>query len=139
MFEVRLSLRALHLSIIVACSLIASLSSIMKKVAGHNMNLNASYLREQYVLLCMTKCKEDIGGQFFVDPRIRWKTLGSSLSIHGLINLGGILLREKLHDHVRLRYINWGAKEHQQDSFSNCSKLRMSIGRVSIRSMRENE
>ena len=23
-------------------------------------------------------------------------------------------LREKLHDHVRLRYINWGAKERQQ-------------------------
>ena len=30
------------------CSLIASLSSIIKKVAGHNMNLNAKYLREQY-------------------------------------------------------------------------------------------
>ena len=51
-----------------ACSLIASLSSIMKKVAGHNMNLNAKYLREQYVLLCLTKCREDIEGNadFFI-------------------------------------------------------------------------
>ena len=54
---------ALHLFIIVACSLIASLPSIMKKIAGQNMNLNAKYLREQYVLLCMTKCREDIEGQ----------------------------------------------------------------------------
>ena len=27
----------------------------------------------------------------------------------------GNTLREKLHDPVRLRYINWGAKERQQD------------------------
>ena len=27
------------------------------------MNLNAKYLREQYVLLCMTKCREDVEGQ----------------------------------------------------------------------------
>ena len=44
--------------------------------------------------------------------QIRWKTLGSSLSIHGLINLGGV--REKLPRSVRLRYINQGAKERQQ-------------------------
>ena len=32
------------------------------------MNLNAKYLREQYVLLCMTKCREDIEGNadFFI-------------------------------------------------------------------------
>ena len=40
---------------------------------------------------------------------------GSSLLIHGLINLGGVL-REKLPRSVRLRYINWGAKERQQRS-----------------------
>ena len=38
--------------------------------------------------------------QFFVDPRID-KSWGNTL-------------REKLHDPVRLRYINWGAKERQQ-------------------------
>ena len=30
----------------------------------------------------------------------------------------GNTLREKLHDPVRLRYINWGAKERQQPSLS---------------------
>ena len=39
-------------------------------------------------------------GQFFVDPRID-KPWGNTL-------------REKLHDPVRLRYINWGTKERQQ-------------------------
>ena len=39
-------------------------------------------------------------GQFFVDPRID-KPWGNTL-------------REKLHDPVCLRYINWGAKERQQ-------------------------
>ena len=38
--------------------------------------------------------------EFFVDPRID-KPWGNTL-------------REKLHDPVRLRYINWGAKERQQ-------------------------
>ena len=41
-------------------------------------------------------------GQFFVDPRID-KPWGNTL-------------REKLHDLVRLRYINWGAKERQHPS-----------------------
>ena len=39
------------------------------------------------------------------------------LWFRGLINLGGNTLREKLHDPVRLRYINWGAKERQQPPF----------------------
>ena len=38
--------------------------------------------------------------KFIIDPRID-KPCGNTL-------------REKLHDPVRLRYINWGAKEHQQ-------------------------
>jgi len=37
------------------------------------MNLNAKYLREQYVLLCMTKCREDIEGQrWFLYKQSSW-------------------------------------------------------------------
>ena len=55
----------------------------MKKVAGHNMNLNAKYLREQYVLLCMTKCREDIEGQ-------RWFRMDFLEDEQGL-SMGGML------------------------------------------------
>jgi hypothetical protein len=46
--------------------------------------------------------------------KIRWKTLGSSLSIHGLINLGWNTLREKLPRSVRLRDVNWRFMKRQQ-------------------------
>jgi hypothetical protein len=35
----------------------------MMKLAGQNLNLNAKYLRKQYVLLCMIECRDDIKGQ----------------------------------------------------------------------------
>ena len=35
----------------------------MMKVAGQNLNLNAKYLWEQCVLLCMIECRDDIEGQ----------------------------------------------------------------------------
>jgi hypothetical protein len=60
-FEVCLSLRALNLFY---CGMFfnASLSSMMKG-AGQNLNLNAKFLREHYVLLLMIECRDNIEGQ----------------------------------------------------------------------------
>jgi hypothetical protein len=60
-FEVCLSFRALNFFY---CGMFfnASLSSMMK-VAGQNLNLNAKYLREQYVLLLMIERRDNIEGQ----------------------------------------------------------------------------
>ena len=48
------------------------------------MNLNAKYLREQYVLLCMTKCREDIEGNtdFFIS-KAPGRTRGRARFKHG--------------------------------------------------------
>ena len=52
------------------------------------MNLNAKYLREQYVLLCMTKCREDIEGATLIS--LKAKLLDLLEDEQGL-SLGGML------------------------------------------------
>ena len=54
------------------------------------MNLNAKYLREQYVLLCMTKCRENIEGQrWFLYKQSSWNLLEDEqgLSMGGMLAL----------------------------------------------------
>jgi hypothetical protein len=60
-FEVCLSLTTLNLFY---CGMFfnASLSSMMK-VASQNLNLNAKCLRENYVLLLMIECRDNIEEQ----------------------------------------------------------------------------
>jgi hypothetical protein len=62
MLKVCLSSRKLYLFYCGMFFFIASISFMMK-LAGQNLNLNAKYLRKQYVLLCMIECRDDIKGQ----------------------------------------------------------------------------
>ena len=62
----------------------------MIKVAGQNLNLNAKYLREQCVLLCMIECRDYIEGQRWFLGQANFLDLledEQGLSMGGLLTL----------------------------------------------------